>query len=125
MVISLRGELDLSHAELLRERLAEARPTDDVIVDVSAVPFIDSVVLGILARAAIHHRDHDRHVVLSGARPFVRKVLAITRLGSLLPDVSTIEQARLLLESSAALAPAISEESLTNPVGVPAGTDPA
>ena len=119
VVIYLRGELDLSHAELLRERLAEARPTDDVIVDVSAVPFIDSVVLGILARAAVHHRTHARHVVLAGARPFVRKVLAITRLGSLLPDVTTVEQARLLLESYAEMAPAGSEESLRDDARLP------
>ena len=106
LVIALCGELDLSHAELLRGRLEEAQPADDVIVDVSGVPFIDSVALGILARAAIRHRDHGGHVVLSGARPFVGKLLAITRLGGILPDVSTVEQARVLLETYSGQAPA-------------------
>jgi anti-anti-sigma factor len=111
VVIALRGELDLSHAELLRQRLGEAQPADDVIVDVSGVPFIDSVVLGILARAAVHHRDHDGRLVLSGARPFVRKLLAITRLGGVLPDASTVDQARALLETYSDQAPAGSDDS--------------
>ena len=106
LVIRLRGELDLSCAELLRERLEEARPADDVVVDVSGVPFIDSVALGILAGAAIRHRDHGGHVVLCGARPFVAKVLAVTRLGGILPVVSTVEQARVLLETYSEQAPA-------------------
>lgn len=105
VVIALRGDLDLSTAVHLRHRLESAQRTDDVIVDVSGVPFIDSVALGILARAAILHREHDRHVVLCGARPFVRRVLAITRLGTLLPDASTIEQARALLQTYSDQAP--------------------
>lgn len=99
-LIELRGDQDLSTSQVLRRRLDEAVATQHLVVDVSAVPFIDSTALGMLARAAVQRGEHDRRVVLVGAGHIVRKVLAITRLGSLLPDVSTIEEAEGLLLSS-------------------------
>lgn len=96
-LIELRGELDLSTAQLLRRRLDEVSVTEDLIVDVSAVPFIDSIALGMLARAAVQRGEHDCRVVLVGAGAVVRKVLAITRLGALLPNVDTIAAAQELL----------------------------
>jgi anti-anti-sigma factor len=105
VTVSLRGELDLSNATRLREHLDQIELSDDVIVDVSGVPFIDSVALGVLAGAAIRHRDHGSKVVLAGARPFIRKVLAITRLGGLLPDLDSTTQAKELLDSYGEIVP--------------------
>lgn len=98
-LIELRGDQDLSTAQLLRMRLDEAVVAHHVIVDVSAVPFIDSTALGVLARAAVQRGEHDHRLVLVGAGHIVRKVLAITRLGSLLPNVNTIAEAEELLRS--------------------------
>lgn len=103
-LIELRGDQDLSTAALLRRRLDEGLATQNLIVDVSAVPFIDSVALGMLARAAVQRGEHGRRVVLVGTGEVVRKILAITRLGTLLPDVETIAAAEeLLLGSSAGI----------------------
>jgi anti-anti-sigma factor len=99
VVLTPRGELDLSNAAVLRESFDRVALVDDVIVDVSGVPFLDSVALGVLAGAALKHRDHGSYVVLSGARPFLRKLLALTRLGGLLPDGGTEDEARALLHS--------------------------
>lgn len=99
-LIELRGDLDLSTAQLLRRRLDEASATRHLVVDVSAVPFIDSTALGMLARAAVQRLEHDRRVVLVGTGPVVRKILAITRLGTLLTGVDTIEEAEQLLLAS-------------------------
>src|SRR5512135_2298002 len=57
-LIELRGDLDLSTAQLLRRRLDEASATRHLVVDVSAVPFIDSTALGMLARAAVQRLEH-------------------------------------------------------------------
>ena len=103
--VSLQGELDSSIAALLREQFAQVELSDDVIVDLSGAPFIDSAALGILAGAAIRHRDHGSYVVLAGARPFIRKVLAVTRLGTLLPERGTTTQAKELLNSFTAIVP--------------------
>jgi anti-anti-sigma factor len=99
-LVELRGELDLSTSEQLRRRLDATSTQQDLIVDVSAVPFIDSTALGILARAAVERREHDRRVVLVGAGHVVRKVLRVTRLGTVLPDVGTVQEAKELLGSS-------------------------
>lgn len=98
-LIVIRGDLDLSTSQLLRSRLDEASPTQDLIVDLSAVPFIDSIALGMLAGAAARRGEQQRRVVLVGTGAVVRKVLAITRLGTLLPNVDTVEDAEQLLRS--------------------------
>jgi anti-anti-sigma factor len=51
-LIALSGELDISNADQLRERLESARSdVDRVIVDLSRLAFIDSTGLRILLRA--------------------------------------------------------------------------
>jgi stage II sporulation protein AA (anti-sigma F factor antagonist) len=99
-LIELRGDLDLSTSQSLRRRLDEELPTRHLVVDLSAVPFIDSTALGMLARAAVQRLEHNRRVVLVGTGPVVRKILAITRLGTLLTAVDTIEEAEQLLLAS-------------------------
>ncbi len=96
-MIELRGDQDLSTAEVLRRRLDEADVAQHLIVDVSAVPFIDSTALGMLAGAAVLRGAGDRQVVLVGAGHIIRKLLAITRLGALLPHVETLAEADALL----------------------------
>jgi anti-anti-sigma factor len=67
---------------------------------VSAVPFVDSTALGMVTRAAVERREHDLRLVLVGTGHVVRKVLAITHLGTLLPDVRTVHEAEELLLGS-------------------------
>jgi anti-sigma B factor antagonist len=52
-VVSLAGELDLYNANVVREALLEccAESPDRLIVDLSAVKFIDSTALGVLIEA--------------------------------------------------------------------------
>ena len=71
----LRGELDRSSAEGLRETLAAVRaPT--ITLDLSLLSFIDSSGLACLAATAQHHPRG----VLRGVRPRHRQLLDITRL---------------------------------------------
>ncbi|XVU29320.1 STAS domain-containing protein [Actinoplanes sp. CA-054009] len=76
--IRVFGEVDVSTLptlELALEILAE-RP-GDVTVDLSDLTFIDVLGSRALARAAIRVRSGGRRVLLRGARPQTRRVLAL------------------------------------------------
>jgi len=82
------GELDLVNAQEFAEAIDKAamvgrRP---VVIDMSAVSFIDAAALGIVARAAELHRCRDGTpgVIITGANDHVAKVFGVADLGYLL-----------------------------------------
>jgi anti-sigma B factor antagonist len=80
VVISLRGEVDLSSQELLRDLLAAAQPLAGLLVlDMAGVTFLDSS--GIKEIVSAHRRGPLR---IRAAAPPVRRVLELTGLASLL-----------------------------------------
>lgn len=73
VVVSLTGELDLTNARELEERLRAAAPEKSVLVlDVSRVVFIDSAVLHVLFRLARTRGDGRLVVVLEPGAPVAR-----------------------------------------------------
>jgi len=70
------GELDMATAPLLRDRLADMG-RQPVTVDLSALTFIESAGLSVLAR---RHRDVDGGLVLRGVGPAQMRVFAVTGL---------------------------------------------
>ena len=81
-VVTASGELDVWSAPKLDEQLQQVvdRAAGPVIVDLSAVPLIDSVVLGVLVRHAKHLRTADRELVLVTDDPRTVRVIEITGL---------------------------------------------
>ncbi len=80
MVVSLYGEADLFSAASLEDQLQRAlgSDADRVIVDLSALQFIDSISLRVLLKAALASRqDSDRLCFLPGS-PQVERVLEIS-----------------------------------------------
>lgn len=84
-VVTASGELDLWSAPMLDEQLQGVvdRATGSLIVDLSAVPLIDSVVLGVLVRHAKHLRAAGSELVLVTDDPRTVRVIEITGLGHL------------------------------------------
>jgi anti-sigma B factor antagonist len=82
------GELDVSNAPRLRLALERALAADTpvLVVDLSAVTFIDSTGLSALVETwrETTRRGTDFHLV--GPAPNVRRVLTITQLDGLLID---------------------------------------
>src|SRR5262245_11622654 len=78
-IVRLAGDVDVASAPRLQAVL-DRLTTGAVIVDVSAVPFIDSCGLTVLALA--HQRLAERNVRLSivGRSAFMSRLLAITGL---------------------------------------------
>jgi len=99
LVVTASGELDVWSAAMLDEELERARERSGsgaLIVDLTSVPLIDSVVLGILVRHAKELRASGRELVLVTDDPRAVRVIEITGLGYL------FEMARSLADALAA-----------------------
>jgi anti-sigma B factor antagonist len=94
VVVALSGELDLSTAPALRERLlAICDSGKSIVLDFRNVTFADSTTLGVLV--ATHKRLRDQHgrLTIANVDPSVRQVFAITSLDSFIPICDSREGA--------------------------------
>jgi anti-anti-sigma factor len=85
--IRLIGELDLSTNARLANTLRSALAADRVahiVIDADELRFIDSIAIGILARAAIDARDRRIDLRLENPHGLVDTVLRITGIAPLI-----------------------------------------
>jgi anti-sigma B factor antagonist len=88
VVVSLRGEHDLTTAPALRERMEEALGRrSGVLVDLTDAEFIDSSIIGVVleARRQAEEVGIGFAAALEGGDPAVRRVLEVTGLDTNLP----------------------------------------
>jgi anti-sigma B factor antagonist len=94
-VLAIRGEIDVSTAPELRERLLAATkdPPRTVVVDLSQVSFLDSTALGVLVSGVKRLRGDggDLRLVVTGRS--VAKVLQITGLVEVFSIFETVDAA--------------------------------
>ena len=62
------------------ERMVRSEQAETVILDLSDVPFVDSVGLGALVATYVSHQKKGRCLVLTGVNARVNKVMEITRV---------------------------------------------
>jgi anti-sigma B factor antagonist len=97
-IVSMSGELDIATAEQAYSYISEVidgRYVSEVIdgrlapvtVDLSDLTFCDASGLGALARTARHAREAGRQLMLTSARPSVVKVMRITGLDRIFPEL--------------------------------------
>jgi anti-anti-sigma factor len=90
-VLTVRGELDLASAEILREPLVEALSTHSLVVlEMSGCPFLDSSGLRALLAGVRRADEAGSALRLCGAGPEVARVIELTAVQSVLrvyPDV--------------------------------------
>ena len=86
MVLQLFGEFDLASVSTFEEELAgaEAEAVGPLVIDLSALEFIDSTGLGLLLAAHRRAEDNGRELVLLRGQPSVEKILRITGLDQIL-----------------------------------------
>ncbi|MFA4044639.1 MAG: hypothetical protein HZRFUVUK_001436 [Candidatus Fervidibacterota bacterium] len=101
-IVSPEGELDLSTAEALRERLKEAISVASVgvIVDLSRVNFMDSVTLGVLLGGMKKAKDKGIEFVLASPSEHDRRVISMVHLDSVFKLCDELEEAIKLMLSS-------------------------
>jgi RNA polymerase sigma-B factor len=84
-VVRVRGEVDRDNAERLRIGLRGAiTGTGSVVVDLSAVPLMDAAGIAVLRDAASAAAVADAELTVSGAQPYVARVLSFAGMSNLI-----------------------------------------
>jgi anti-sigma B factor antagonist len=94
-IVEVVGELDVSTAPRLRERLAEliADGNYHLVADLQGVDFLDSTGLGVLVGGLQRVYPHDGSFQLVCTREPVLKILALTGLVNVFSIHSSVESA--------------------------------
>ena len=89
------GDLDLATAPQLRQDLvaASASGSSLVVLDLGGVPFLDSVGISVIVGGHKRLRHEGRWLHLAAPGAGVRRVLDLTRLGSIIPTYETVPEA--------------------------------
>jgi len=85
------GELDIATAEKAYSYISEALNDGQasVSVDLSGLTFCDASGLGALARLARHARQVGRQLKLTSVRPSLLKLMRITGLDGIFPELGS------------------------------------
>lgn len=94
LVVSLGGELDLTNARELEERLGAVDPEGLLVVDLNRVVFVDSAALHLLFKLARRRPAESVVFVLDPSSP-IAKTLAIVGLGEISRIAPSLAAARL------------------------------
>ncbi len=93
-IVTAAGEIDISTAPRLRERLfelaARGRP---LVADLDQVSFIDSAGLGALAGTANRAAAHGGSVYAACDRPKIRELFRLAGLDCRIPLARTLDEA--------------------------------
>jgi len=87
--LSLKGELDLSNANILEAALTEAFASDKkILIDLGRLEFLDSTGIALLV-AALGRPDAERLSFLPSESSGVRRLLSLTGLEKRMPVSTT------------------------------------
>lgn len=90
-VVSVTGELDIATAQQAYVYISDVLDQGHapVTVDLGGVTFCDASGLRVLARIANHAREAGRQLMLTSARPSLLKIMRITGLDSVFPELGS------------------------------------
>ena len=83
-VVTPDGELDLTTVPLLEQRLLEALPRGETVLDLSRVSFIDSTGIALLVSVSATAREQGWRLDLHDPSPHVDRLIRLTSVGELL-----------------------------------------
>jgi anti-sigma B factor antagonist len=88
-VVSVTGELDIATADQAYAYISEVIDSGPaaVSVDLSGLTFCDASGLGVLAKIARHARQAGRQLKLTSARPSLLKIMRLTGLDGVFPEL--------------------------------------
>ena len=107
-VVSVTGELDIATADQAYayiSKVIDSWPTV-VSVDLSGLTFCDASGLGVLAKIARHARQAGRQLRLTSARPSLLKIMRLTGLDGVFPELRSPVPAYSALASARPARPA-------------------
>jgi anti-sigma B factor antagonist len=91
-ILRLKGPLSLSTLFLLQDSL-RAIGNVDTVIDVAAVPYIDSAGLGTILSHWAHTQRTGHKFALTGVSPRIDVLLEMTKVNTVLPMFKTAEDA--------------------------------
>jgi anti-anti-sigma factor len=91
-VIRLKGKLALESVHNFIQTM-RAEPTQELIVDLSDVSFLDSAGVGALVQIFVHRRSAGQKFALTGLTKQSYAVIQVAGLTKLLPIYGTVEEA--------------------------------
>lgn len=91
-VLTLKGALTLAHIFALQPQL-QAVDADLLIIDGTALEYMDSAGLGVVVNFYVSQSDKHRKVVLVGVSDRVWALFTSTRVDQFFPRFSTLEEA--------------------------------
>ncbi|GAA2769684.1 STAS domain-containing protein [Streptomyces showdoensis] len=94
-VLTVAGELDMETADRLQELLTEqfGQGRRRLVLDLSALDFMDSSGLNVLIRAVNKARQSDGDLYLAAPTPAVRRILEITGVTTTIPPHDAVADA--------------------------------
>ena len=91
-ILLLKGPITIQTTPQF-ERAVRSESAETMILDLSDVPYIDSVGLGSLVATYVSHQKNGRCLVLTGVKPRVNKILEITKVKDFFVTFPTTWQA--------------------------------
>jgi anti-sigma B factor antagonist len=96
-VVWVRGEVDMSHEEELREELRRAVGADSrgIVVDLTECEFIDSSAVRalLLSREAQHPEEGSERLAVAASSEQILRILSVMGLDRVIPIRPTVEEA--------------------------------
>jgi anti-sigma B factor antagonist len=107
-VLTITGDLDVATGPQLRDSLIQVMDQGRyrLVLDLTGVPFLDSLGLGVIVGVVHRLRPHDGAFALACARPPVTRALKISGLTSVLAVHDTLDEAIAAVRSGHAQATA-------------------
>lgn len=102
VVVSVQGELDVTSSQRFDDCLSDAAAlSDQVILDMSEVDFMDTTALAVIVTHWRRQAEEGGAFLLAGARYRYTKALWITGLADRLPMHDTVDEALAALAAAA------------------------
>ena len=92
-ILTVTGEVDVATAPQLDEQLAVAATAPKIVLDLTAVTFLDSSGLGVIIKGLKRVSELGGSLVLVVTNPSILKVFSITGLDKVLMIVDTTDAA--------------------------------
>jgi anti-sigma B factor antagonist len=94
-VVTLRGEIDVYTAPRLRQALIDLveEGATDIVVDMSAVEFLDSTGLGVLVGGLKRVKSQEGELKLVVSQDRIMKIFDITGLAKVFPMFGSLDEA--------------------------------
>jgi anti-sigma B factor antagonist len=92
-IYSLAGPLILRNIFEFQTELRSAPPPPLTVLDLSAVPYMDSAGMGLVMNQYVRCQSRGTKLVVTGANSRVLDLFKVTKVDTILPLVRTVEEA--------------------------------